>query len=114
VAPSGMPVGDPEAEEPSVPSGDVAPRAGEVEIALFDLLCAWPAPQLSRIAAIVRSNRVMNVPCSDGRDEPELRPRSALAEGRGAAISCGAKMVERASPVSLRVLTGSRSDLILM
>src|SRR5205823_6248400 len=50
VAPSGMPVPDPVAPlEPSMPSGEVAPRP-DVVVAL----CAWGAPQPNSIAAAMR------------------------------------------------------------
>jgi hypothetical protein len=57
VAPSGIPVGlfdPPDVLEPSMPSGDVAPRPGVV-IAL----CAWAAPLPSRIAAVMRGKIFM-------------------------------------------------------
>jgi hypothetical protein len=57
VAPSGIPVAlfDPlDALEPSTPSGDVAPMP-----ALVIALCAWAAPQPSRIAATMRGKSLI-------------------------------------------------------
>jgi hypothetical protein len=59
VAPSGMPVPpfDPVATlEPSMPSGEVAPRP-DVVIAL----CAWAAPQPNRTAAAMRGKSLMEL-----------------------------------------------------
>jgi hypothetical protein len=61
VEPSGTPVGAPDVGELSPPSGDVAPSAG-----VLRAVCAWPSPQLNKIAVIVRSSRGMDVTC-DGR-----------------------------------------------
>lgn len=47
VEPRGIPVGDPEGVEPTVPSGDVIPRPGVV-----NTLCAKLASQLSKTAAV--------------------------------------------------------------
>jgi hypothetical protein len=57
VAPNGIPVAlfDPlDALEPSTPSGDVAPMP-----ALVIALCAWAAPQPTRIAATMRDKSLM-------------------------------------------------------
>jgi hypothetical protein len=52
VAPSGIPVGEPEEVEPGIPSGDVSPMPGVVVT-----LCVRPASELQRSTTAAMNNR---------------------------------------------------------
>jgi hypothetical protein len=52
VAPSGIPVGEPDAVEPGIPSGDVSPMLG-----VFVMLCVRPASELHRSTTAAMNNR---------------------------------------------------------
>jgi hypothetical protein len=52
VAPSGIPLGEPDAVEPGIPSGDVSPMLG-----VFVMLCVRPASELHRSTTAAMNNR---------------------------------------------------------
>jgi hypothetical protein len=57
VAPSGIPVGEPDAVEPGIPSGDVSPMPG-----VFVTLCVRPASELQRNTTAAMNNRRIKPP----------------------------------------------------
>jgi hypothetical protein len=77
VAPSGIPVGEPEME-PGIPSGDVSPILG-----IFVMLCVRPASQLKRTTTAAMNNR--RIKTSSG-----LPPRRRSAHSKSG--SCVAKL----------------------
>jgi hypothetical protein len=77
VAPSGIPVGEPEME-PGIPSGDVSPMPG-----VFVMLCVRPASQLKRTMTAAMNNR--RIKTSSG-----LPPRRRSVHAKSG--SCVAKL----------------------
>jgi hypothetical protein len=74
VAPSGIPVGEPDKLEPGIPSGDVNPMPGVAVI-----LCAKPGSQPKRMAAATMNNRRI----SSSLSCPSVRaPHAKARQGR--------------------------------